>query len=128
MKKEMKKYIGFFAALLAVTMASCTNDDITFQEETVIEVNPSTVLKNFTFQYSPESFHGTEVEYALDVCNAVLDVWQPTEAKKAIINIPATVETAMPHVFAAQIEYISKNLNKTKFMFCKHIFLLKKSY
>lgn len=65
---------------------------------------------NFYFEYSPESFHGTEVEYALDVCNAVLDVWQPTEAKKAIINIPATVETAMPHVFAAQIEYISKNL------------------
>ena len=65
---------------------------------------------NFYFEYSPESFHGTEVEYALDVCNAVLDVWQPTEAKKAIINIPATVETAMPHVFASQIEYISKNL------------------
>lgn len=65
---------------------------------------------NFFFEYSPESFHGTEVEYALEVCNAVLDVWQPTEGKKAIINIPATVETAMPHVFASQIEYMSKNL------------------
>ena len=65
---------------------------------------------HFLFEYSPESFHGTEVEYALEVCNAVLDVWEPTEEKKAIINIPATVETAMPHVFASQIEYMSKNL------------------
>ena len=65
---------------------------------------------NFSFEYSPESFHGTEVDYALEVCNAVLDVWQPTSERKAIINIPATVETAMPHVFASQIEYMSKNL------------------
>ena len=65
---------------------------------------------NFSFEYSPESFHGTEVDYALEVCNAVLDVWQPDSEHKAIINIPATVETAMPHVFASQIEYISKNL------------------
>ena len=65
---------------------------------------------NFSFEYSPESFHGTEVDYALDVCNAVLDVWQPDSEHKAIINIPATVETAMPHVFASQIEYISKNM------------------
>lgn len=46
----------------------------------------------------------------MEVCNAVLDVWQPTAQNKAIINIPATVETAMPHVFATQIEYVSKNL------------------
>ena len=50
---------------------------------------------NFSFEYSPESFHGTEVDYALDVCNAVLDVWQPDSEHKAIINIPATVETAI---------------------------------
>lgn len=65
---------------------------------------------NFSFEYSPESFHGTEIEYALEVCNAVLDVWMPSEKQKAIINIPATVETAMPHIFASQIEYISTNL------------------
>ncbi len=65
---------------------------------------------DFSFEYSPESFHGTEVEYAVEVCNAVLDVWKPTAENKAIINIPATVETAMPHVFATQIEYVSKNL------------------
>ena len=65
---------------------------------------------NITFEYSPESFHGTEVDYALDVCNAVLDVWQPRPDRKIIVNIPATVETAMPHVFASQIEYISKHI------------------
>ena len=66
--------------------------------------------ENYRFEYSPESFTGTEPEYALEVCNAVLDVWQPTKDRKAIINIPATVENAMPHVFAKQVEYISKNL------------------
>ena len=65
---------------------------------------------NFSFEYSPESFHGTEVDYAVEVCNAVLDVWQPTADNKAIINIPATVETAMPHVFATQVEFVSRNL------------------
>ncbi len=65
---------------------------------------------NFSFEYSPESFPGTEVDYAVEVCNAVLDVWQPTPEHKAIINIPTTVENAMPHVFATQVEYIHKNL------------------
>ena len=65
---------------------------------------------DYRFEYSPESFTGTEPEYALEVCNAVLDVWQPTKDRKAVINIPATVENAMPHVFAQQVEYMSKNL------------------
>ncbi len=65
---------------------------------------------NFTFEYSPESFPGTEVDYALEVCNAVLDVWQPLKENKAIINIPTTVQIAMPHVFASQVEYFHKNL------------------
>jgi len=65
---------------------------------------------NFSFEYSPESFPGTEVDYALDICNAVLDIWQPTKDNKAIINIPTTVENAMPHVFATQVEFMSKNL------------------
>lgn len=65
---------------------------------------------NFTFEYSPESFHGTEVDYAVEVCNAVLDVWQPTSDNKAIINIPTTVENAMPHTFACQLEYVHKHL------------------
>ena len=65
---------------------------------------------NFTFEYSPESFHGTEVDYAVEVCNAVLDVWQTTADNKAIINIPTTVENAMPHTFACQLEYVHKHL------------------
>ena len=65
---------------------------------------------NYRFEYSPESFTGTEPEYALEVCNAVLDVWQPTPDHKAIINIPVTVEMSMPHVYAMQVAYISQNL------------------
>ncbi len=65
---------------------------------------------NFTFEYSPESFPGTEVDYAVEVCNAVLDVWKPSKKNKAIINIPTTVQIAMPHVFACQVEYIHKHL------------------
>ncbi|MEE3468812.1 MAG: 2-isopropylmalate synthase, partial [Eubacterium sp.] len=65
---------------------------------------------NFRFEYSPESFPGTEVEYAVEVCNAVLDVWKPTPDWKVIINIPTTVENAMPHVFACQLEYVHKHL------------------
>ena len=75
---------------------------------------------NFSFEYSPESFHGTEVDYAVEVCNAVLDIWQPTVNKKAIINIPTTVENAMPHVFATQVEYIHKKfkVQRCRCAFC----------
>ncbi|WP_127534583.1 2-isopropylmalate synthase [Paenibacillus kobensis] len=66
---------------------------------------------NFQFQYSPESFTGTEIEFALDICNAVLDVWRPTKENPVIINLPATVSMSMPHVYASQIEYMSENLN-----------------
>ncbi len=76
---------------------------------------------NFTFQYSPESFPGTEVDYAVEVCNAVLDVWQPAADNKAIINIPTTVENAMPHVFACQLEYVHKNLKyRDNVILCLH--------
>lgn len=89
--KEQIKQLAIDGAKLLKTLADETEGD-------------------FSFEYSPESFHGTEVDYAVEVCNAVLDVWQPSAYNKAIINIPATVETAMPHVFATQIEYVSKNL------------------
>ncbi len=62
------------------------------------------------FEYSPESFTGTEMDYAVEVCNAVLDIWQPTPERKAIINIPVTVQLSLPHVYASQVEYMSKNL------------------
>jgi 2-isopropylmalate synthase len=62
------------------------------------------------FQYSPESFTGTELEYAVEVCNAVNDVWQPTPDRKVIVNLPATVEMATPNVYADQIEWMHRNL------------------
>lgn len=65
----------------------------------------------YRFEYSPESFTGTEIDYALEVCNAVIDVWKPTPDRKVIINLPATVEMSLPHVYASQIEYMSKNLH-----------------
>lgn len=64
----------------------------------------------YLFEYSPESFTGTEIDFALDVCNAVLDVWQPTAEKKVIINLPATVSMSMPHVYASQIAYMCANM------------------
>ena len=80
---------------------------------------------NFLFEYSPESFTGTEPEYALEVCNAVLDVWKPTPDKKAIINLPVTVEHSMPHVYASQIEYMCENMkyreNVRNFCIIAHI-------
>ena len=65
---------------------------------------------NFRFEYSPESFTGTEPEYALEVCNAVLDVLEPSAENVVIINLPVTVEMSLPHVYASQVKYISENL------------------
>lgn len=83
-----------------------------------IAVEGAKLLQNLTdeagekyrFEYSPESFTGTEPEYALEVCNAVLDVWKPTPDCKAIINLPSTVQLSVPSVYADQVEYISDNL------------------
>lgn len=66
-------------------------------------MNPET---DFQFEYSPESFTGTEMEFAARICNEVIDIWQPTPEKKVIVNLPATVEMSMPHIFANQIEYM----------------------
>lgn len=84
-----------------------------------IAVDGATLLKklteeagaNYRFEYSPESFTGTEPEYSLEVCNAVLDVWQPTADRKAVINLPVTVEHSMAHVYAQQVEYMHKHLH-----------------
>lgn len=66
----------------------------------------------FTFEYSPESFTGTEPEYAAEVCNAVIDIWQPDPDHPCIINLPATVEMSLPHVFANQVEYMDGALHR----------------
>lgn len=73
---------------------------------------------NFQFQYSPESFTGTEIEFALEICNRVLEEWQPTADKPVIINLPVTVSMSMPHVYASQIEYMSNHMS-----FREHVIL-----
>ncbi len=65
---------------------------------------------NFKFEYSPESFTGTEPDFALEICNAVLDIWQPAPDDKVIINLPVTVSVSMPHVYANQVEYMCDNM------------------
>ena len=65
---------------------------------------------DWTFEYSPESFTGTELPYAVDVCNAVNEVWKPNSEKQTIINLPATVEMASPNIYADQIEWMCRNL------------------
>ncbi|WP_261862807.1 2-isopropylmalate synthase [Psychrobacter sp. JCM 18900] len=65
---------------------------------------------DWVFQYSPESFSQTETEYAVEVCDAVCDVWQPQQGQEVIFNLPATVEASMPNVFADQVEYFCRNL------------------
>ncbi len=63
------------------------------------------------FEYSPESFTGTEPEFAAEICNRVIDIWEPTAEDKVIINLPVTVSHSMPHVYAAQVEYMDKHLH-----------------
>lgn len=71
----------------------------------------------FMLEYSPESFTGTEMDFALDICNAVIDVWKPCSERKVIMNLPATVSMSMPHVYASQIEYMSKHLKNRENVF-----------
>ncbi len=90
------------------------------EEITEIAISGAKLLKeyaektpgNFSFEYSPESFTGTEPEYALEVCNKVLEIWDPTPENKVIINLPVTVQLSMPHIYACQVEYMCDNLYK----------------
>ena len=88
---------------------------------TAIAVNGARICKRLTatmpgteivYQYSPESFTGTELDYAKEVCEAVMDVWEPTPRKKVIFNLPATVEMATPNIYADQIEWFSRNVKR----------------
>lgn len=77
--------------------------------KSLVESIPET---NIRLEYSPESFSDTEVDYALEVCEAVMEVWEPTETNKIILNLPATVEVATPNVHADQIEWFCRNLKE----------------
>ncbi len=74
----------------------------------IAETMPETFVR---FEYSPESYTGTELEYAAEVCNAVTDIWEPAPDRPVILNLPATVEMATPNVYADSIEWMSRNLN-----------------
>ncbi|MEM6498962.1 MAG: 2-isopropylmalate synthase, partial [Pseudomonadota bacterium] len=88
---------------------------------TKIAVDGAKLIKELTssipetevvYQYSPESFTQTELPYAMEICEAVMDVWQPTPENKTIINLPATVEVATPNIYADQIEWMHRNFSK----------------
>ncbi len=67
---------------------------------------------HWTFEYSPESFTATELDFAVDICNAVIDVWQPCSDQPVIINLPATVEVSTPNVYADQVEWFGEHINR----------------
>jgi 2-isopropylmalate synthase len=78
----------------------------------VLEESKKYPKTKWSFEYSPESFSSTEIDFSIDVCNAVIDVWQPTPEHKAIFNLPATVECATPNVFADQVEIFCEQIQK----------------
>ena len=86
-------------------------DIATFGAKLVKEYAAKYPESNFQFEYSPESFTGTEIDFAEEICNAVIDIWEPTPEHKVIINLPATVQMSSPHVYASQVEYMSKHLH-----------------
>ena len=85
--------------------------DIAVRGAKLVKESAENTAGNFQFQYSPESFTGTEVDFALEICNHVLDIWQPSADNRVIINLPATVSLSLPHIYASQIEYMSDHLH-----------------
>jgi 2-isopropylmalate synthase len=86
---------------IAVNAAKCVLDHARMQPDT-----------EWVFQYSPESFTGTELDFAVEICNAVNEVWQPTPERKVILNLPATVEMATPNIYADQIEWFGRHIER----------------
>ena len=82
------------------------------------ELSQTVTGTDVRFEYSPESFTGTELEFSIEICSAVMDTWQPTPDRKMIFNLPATVEMATPNVYADQIEWFGRNMKN------RHLYLL----
>jgi 2-isopropylmalate synthase len=80
--------------------------------EMVVELAGRATDTDFRFEYSPESYTGTELSYAAEVCNAITEIWQPTPDRPIILNLPATVEMATPNVYADSIEWMDRNLDR----------------
>lgn len=98
-----------------VTFSDASRDDIRDLAidgaKLVKELAPTLPNTEITLQYSPESFSDTELDFALECCNAVIDIWQPTSEKKMIINLPDTVQWATPNIHADMIEWMGRHLN-----------------
>jgi 2-isopropylmalate synthase len=124
MKQTFEAVKGIHRAIVHVyNSTSVLQRDVVFRMDKQgvkkIAVNGARMLREYAaqypgtewmFEYSPESFTGTEVDYAVEVCEAVMDVWQPTPERKAIMNLPSTVELSTPNVYADQIEWVSRNI------------------
>ena len=95
---------------IAVQAARCVRDLAAQQPET-----------DWCFEYSPESFTGTELDFAVEICDAVNEVWQPTPQRKVILNLPATVEMATPNIYADQIEWFGRTLRSATASCCRSI-------
>ncbi len=84
--------------------------DLAVQGTEIVKAGLANFASDVTFEYSPESFTGTELDFAVEISDAVMDVWQPTPQRKAILNLPATVEMATPNVYADQIEWFIRHV------------------
>jgi 2-isopropylmalate synthase len=73
-------------------------------------------MEDFGYEYSPEIFIDTELDFALEVCEAVMDIWQPGPGREIVLNLPATVERSTPNVYADQIEWMSRNLSRREYV------------
>jgi len=102
----LQRRVVFRAACPAITKIATDGAELIGQ---LAEKYPET---GFRFEYSPESYTGTELAYAAEVCNAVTAIWQPTPERPAIVNLPATVEMATPNVYADSIEWMHRNLDR----------------
>src|SRR5262249_16692979 len=102
----------FRRVVFRVDRAECTAIATRGTEPALTYADPRMPGTDFGYQYSPEIFTGTELDYALEVCERVMDVWQPAPDREIILNLPATVEMATPNVYADQIEWFSRNISR----------------
>ncbi|WP_194897467.1 2-isopropylmalate synthase [Catenulispora pinisilvae] len=108
----LQRRVVFGQDTAGITQIAVNGAKLCQQFADAMPARPDGTRTEIYFEYSPESYTGTELEYAVEVCDAVTAVWQPTPDRKVIINLPATVEMATPNVYADSIEWMHRNLNR----------------
>ncbi|MBS2536946.1 2-isopropylmalate synthase [Catenulispora sp. NF23] len=108
----LQRRVVFGQDTAGITQIAVNGAKLCRQFADAMPARPDGTRTEIYFEYSPESYTGTELEYAVEVCDAVTEVWQPTPDRKVIINLPATVEMATPNVYADSIEWMHRNLNR----------------